>query len=192
MRVNYQTTHPGFVYDMTYAFSPTLLNELTLGTSGFEENQLYDQSELAKATKSSSGYNIGQLFPQNNPLNLLPAVSFGGVTNAAAFGYDSRFPMYDRTRQYSISDSITKVIGLHNLKFGADLKTANYLQAHSSSGLRRDRSRSERIQRTQTTAITPTPTHCRDCSTPTPSLRRGPTTIHAFMCWKNMVRISGG
>ena len=134
MRVNYQTTHPGLAYDLTYAFSPTLLNEVTVGTSGFGENQLYQASELAKATKSSSGYNIGQLYPANNPLNLFPAVSFGGITNAATFAWDSRFPMYDRTRQYSVTDSLTKILGTHNLKFGVDLKTDHYLQAHSSSG----------------------------------------------------------
>jgi outer membrane receptor protein involved in Fe transport len=134
LRVNYQTTHPNLAYDMTYAFSPTLLNEITVGTSGFGETQLYNKEDLVKATKSSSGYNVGQLYPQNNPMNLYPAVSFGGVSNAAAFGWDSRFPMYDRTRQYSLTDSLTKVLGPHNLKFGINLATDHYLQAHSSSG----------------------------------------------------------
>src|SRR5579884_12241 len=135
MRVNYQTTHPNLAYDMTYAFSPTLLNEITVGTSGFGETQLYNKSDLLKATKSSNGYNIGQLYPGNNPMNLFPAVSFGGISNAATFGWDSRFPMYDRTRQYSLTDSLTKVLGAHNLKFGINLATDHYLQAHSSSGI---------------------------------------------------------
>src|SRR6202012_1927499 len=110
LRVNYQTSHPNLAYDMTYAFSPTLLNEITVGTSGFGETQLYDKNDLLKATKTAGGHNIGQLYPQNNPMTLLPAASFGGVTNAATFGWDSRFPMYDRTRQYSLTDSVTKVL----------------------------------------------------------------------------------
>ncbi|MGB7189665.1 MAG: carboxypeptidase regulatory-like domain-containing protein [Acidobacteriaceae bacterium] len=134
MRVNYQTSHPNLAYDMTYAFSPTLLNELTIGTSGFGETQLYNNADLAKATKSANGYNIGQLYPANNSLNLLPAVSFGGVTDAATFAWDSRFPMFDRTRQYSLTDSITKIVGNHNMKFGINLATDHYLQAHSASG----------------------------------------------------------
>lgn len=135
LRVNYQTSHPNLAYDMTYAFSPTLLNELTIGTSGFGETQLYNKADLVKlATKNPNGYNLGQLFPSNNPLNLFPAVSFGGVSNAATFGWDSRFPMYDRTRSYELNDSITKILGLHSLKFGINLRTDHYLQAHSASG----------------------------------------------------------
>lgn len=135
MRVNYQTTHPNLAYDITYAFTPSLLNELTVGTSGFGENQLYSNSDLQKATKNASGYDIGQLYPSINPLNLLPAVTFGGVTNAATFGWDSRFPMYDRTREYTLNDNMTKIIGSHNTKFGINLATDHYLQAHSSSGI---------------------------------------------------------
>lgn len=135
MRVNYQTSHPNLAYDMTYAFSPTLLNELVIGTSGFGETQLYSNADLQKATKSASGYNISQLNPANNPLDLLPAVSFGGVTDAATYNWDSRFPMYDRTRQYQLTDSLSKSLGEHNLKFGVNLETDHYLQAHSSSGI---------------------------------------------------------
>ncbi len=135
MRVNYQTSHPNLAYDMTYAFTPTLLNELTVGTSGFGETQLYSQADLLKATKSPSGYNIGQLNAANNPLNLFPAVSFGGITDAATYGWDSRFPMYDRTRQYQVTDSVSKVLGEHNLKVGLNLETDHYLQAHSSAGV---------------------------------------------------------
>jgi len=134
MRVNYQTSHPNMAYDMTYAFSPTLLNELTVGTSGFGETQLYSNSDLKKAMKGATGYNLGQLVAANNPLNLLPAVSFGGISSAATYGWDSRFPMYDRTRQYQLTDSLSKALAAHNLKFGINLETDHYLQAHSSSG----------------------------------------------------------
>jgi outer membrane receptor protein involved in Fe transport len=134
MKVNYQTPRQNIGYDVTYMFSPTLLNEFIFGTSNFAENQIYEQSELLKATKSANGYNLGQIYPANNPMNLFPAVSFGGVTNAATFGWDSRFPMFDRTRWWSAADNLTKVLGNHNLKFGGDWATDSYLQAHSSSG----------------------------------------------------------
>jgi len=132
--VNYQTSHPNLAFDMTYAFSPTLLNELTLGTSGFGETQLYNKNDLQRAMKNADGYNLGQIYSDNNPLNLFPAVSFGGVSNAATFAWDSRFPMYDRTRRYSLADSLSKVLGQHNLKAGINLETDHYLQAHSASG----------------------------------------------------------
>ena len=134
MQVNYQTPRQNIGGDVTYAFSPTLLNEFIFGTSTFAENQIYNASELAKATKGASGYSLGQIYPSNNPPNLFPAVSFGGVTDAATYGWDSRFPMYDRTRWWSASDNLSKLLGAHNLKFGVDWATDHYLQAHSSSG----------------------------------------------------------
>lgn len=37
MRVNYRTTNPNFVYNLIYTFSPTVVNELNLGTAGWSE-----------------------------------------------------------------------------------------------------------------------------------------------------------
>jgi hypothetical protein len=118
--VNYQTPRQNVGYDMTYTFSPTLVNEVNFGTSTFEENQLYSKADLLKATKGASGYNLGQIYPSNNPLNLFPAASFGGISNAATFGWDSRFPMLDRVRYWGFSDNLTKIFGRHNLKFGVN------------------------------------------------------------------------
>ena len=137
MKVNYYTPRTNWVYDVTYTFSPTLLNELTIGHSSFTENQLYTQSQLALATKSSSGYNLSQIYSSNNPLNLLPAVSFGGnnSTNNPSYSWDSRFPMNDLAQVYELNDSLTKVLGAHNLMFGFQFLTGHYLQAHSSTGI---------------------------------------------------------
>lgn len=141
MKVNYQTPRQNIGYDLTYTFSPTLLNELNVGTSTFDENQLYDKSQLALATKNANGYSLGQIFPANNPLNLIPAMNFGsshGTKNSPSgknFGWDSRFPMLDRVRWWQVNDNITKILGNHNLKFGYNWATDNYLQAHSSSGI---------------------------------------------------------
>lgn len=137
MKVNYQTPRQNIVYDVTYTFSPTLLNEFNFGTSTFFENQLYSKPQLALATKNSSGYDLSQIFPANNPLNLYPAVNFGSshnTKNAPSYGWDSRFPMYDRVRWWQANDNLTKILGSHNLMFGFNWATDNYLQAHSSSG----------------------------------------------------------
>jgi Carboxypeptidase regulatory-like domain/TonB-dependent Receptor Plug Domain len=137
MRVNYQTPRQNVAYDMTYTFSPTLLNEFNFGYSTFFENQLYTNSQLALATKNPNGYDLAQIFPANNPLNLYPKVSFGSshnTKNSPSYGWDSRFPMYDRTWWWQANDNLTKVLGPHNLMFGFNWATDNYLQAHSSSG----------------------------------------------------------
>jgi len=127
MRVNYKTSNPNFVYNVIYTFSPTLVNELNVGTSGWSETQLYDPADLAKVTTSSTGFNLPPLYSGTNPLNLFPATSFG-PTNTANFGWDSRFPMADQVRAYSATDNVSKLIGRHTLKFGVDAQTDSYLQ----------------------------------------------------------------
>jgi hypothetical protein len=133
MRVNYKNTEPNFVYNITYSFSPTIVNELNLGTAGWSERQLYAASDLAKVTLSTSGFNLPSLYPDVNPLNLFPGVSFAGTSslqNAATYGWDSRFPMADQVRSYDATDNVTKIIGTHVLKFGVYAGTDAYLQVN--------------------------------------------------------------
>jgi len=130
---DYKTTAPNIALDATYTFTPTLVNEITLGTAGWSENNIYAKSQLDKLTKGASGYNLAQLFPKNNPLNLLPGVAWG-VSDSPNIKYDSRFPLQDQVRLYSITDSVSKVWGRHVLKFGIDLQTDSYLQSHAAAG----------------------------------------------------------
>ncbi|HZY62634.1 MAG TPA: carboxypeptidase regulatory-like domain-containing protein [Edaphobacter sp.] len=134
IRGNYRTTTPHFSFDVTYSFTPTLVNELSVGTGGTSENNIYAKEELAKITKSGNGYNLGQIYPANNPLNLIPGMAFGGVSSAATVKYDARFPLHDQGRLYSLTDSLTKVWGRHIIKVGIDLQKNHSLQAHHSSG----------------------------------------------------------
>ena len=126
--VNYRTTAPNFVVNVTYTLSPTLVNEVNLGTSGWSESQLYNSADLAKAQLNPNGYNVPALYPGVNPHNLLPSVSFGGVTNAPGLSWDYRFPMTDQIRAYSATDNVTKLLASHNLKFGVNGQTSTYLQ----------------------------------------------------------------
>ncbi len=126
--VNYQNAQPNYVLNVTYAFTPTLVNELNLGKANWDEHQYYSASDLAKAQMSSSGLNLPALYQGVNPLNLYPQTSFGGVTNAANFSWNYRFPMIDTIRAYTATDNVTKVLGPHTLKFGVDSGTSTYLQ----------------------------------------------------------------
>lgn len=128
MKVNYRTTNPNFAFNITYTFSPTLVNELNLGTAGWSETQLYNNADLGQVTLSSSGLDLPSLYAGVNPMNLFPGASFGGITDAATYKWDSRFPMADQVRTYSATDNITKIIGNHILKFGVDAQTDSYLQ----------------------------------------------------------------
>jgi hypothetical protein len=127
MKINYKTTNPNFVYNVIYTFTPTLVNEFNIGTSGWSETQLYDPADLAKVTLGANGFTLPSLYPGVNPMNLFPATSFG-PTSTANFGWDSRFPFADQVRAYSATDNVTMIWGNHTFKFGADAQTDSYLQ----------------------------------------------------------------
>lgn len=129
----YDTTNPNVGFNVTYLAGPTLVNELALGLSRWTEIQAISDSELAKLQKDKLGIKLGQKYLANNPLNVIPVASFGGVTGAASIGYDGRFPMDNYVSAFSISDSLTKVAGPHTVKAGVYWEKAEYLQRHHGS-----------------------------------------------------------
>ncbi len=102
--VDYSQTMPNLGANFTYTFSPTLVNELTIGMNLWTEDQKLSQKDLAALQRATYGINIKQSFPANNPLGLLPAMSFGGITSAATVSYDGRFPMVDDATALTFSD----------------------------------------------------------------------------------------
>ncbi len=131
----YDTTNPNLGFNVTYLFSPTLVNELSLGMSRWTEVQAISDEELSKIQKQTVGYTIGQIYPANNPLNVIPAISFSGLpySSVISSGYDGRFPMENYVNAFSISDGISKVFTKHTLKAGIYLELAEYLQRHHGS-----------------------------------------------------------
>jgi hypothetical protein len=127
----YDTTNPNVSFGATYFASPTLVNEFSAGFSRWTEDQNIDSSELAKIQKDQLGMSFGTFNPGLNPLNLVPAATFGGLPGTANIGYDGRFPMSNYVNAYSVSDSISKVAGPHTLKAGIYAEYAVYLQRHS-------------------------------------------------------------
>ncbi len=128
---NYQLTEPSYALNVTYTFrSRALVNEFNFGASAWNEYSKYNASDIAKVTLGANGFNLPSLYAGVNPLNLFPTVSFGGVTNAATYGWDSRFPFNDNVLNLSFSDGITKVVGPHCYKFGVDYETDTYLQTN--------------------------------------------------------------
>ncbi|HVV72323.1 MAG TPA: hypothetical protein VHI52_12635, partial [Verrucomicrobiae bacterium] len=134
LKVNYKLGEPNFVYNIAYSFTPTLVNEFNIGTAGWSEHQLYNKSDLAQVTLSSSGFNLPSLYSGVNPLNLYPATTFGLTTangaSAANYGWDSRFPMADQVRSFNATDKVTKVWGNHTFVVGIDAGTDAYLQVN--------------------------------------------------------------
>jgi hypothetical protein len=132
--VDYAQTMPQLGTRMTTIFSPTLINEATVGMNLWTEQQLLSDAGLKAYQRATYGINIPQTYPKNNPLSLLPAMSFGGVTSPAQVAYDGRFPMVDDSTKFTIADDLTKIVGGHEFKAGVRLERALYNQYHQAGG----------------------------------------------------------
>lgn len=132
-QVAYDTTNPNVGGNLTYTISPTLVNEFTMGTARWSEDQRFvDPADALKLQRKALGINIGQFHPENNPLNLVPGVSFGGVQSPPGIGFDGRFPMNNIVWSTSFSDGLSKIHKKHIMKFGIDVELGEYLQPHHS------------------------------------------------------------
>jgi hypothetical protein len=133
--VDYAQTMPNVGGTFTYIFSPTLVNETTVGLNLWTENQELTKEGLAAYQRATYGINIPQTYPSNNPLGLLPAMSFGGVNGTSAnISYDGRFPMVDDSTAISITEGLTKIWRNHQFKVGGTIQQVRYNQYHQAGG----------------------------------------------------------
>ncbi len=128
--VDYAQTMPNFGGTFTYIFTPTLINEFTAGLNLWTEQQLISEKQLSLLQRKTYGIDITQTYPQDNPLGLLPAMSFGGVSSPAQISFDGRFPMVDDSMAFSFSDNLTKTWRTHRFKAGFTVQHVQYNQYH--------------------------------------------------------------
>jgi len=132
--VDYQQTMPNLGANFTYIFSTTLVNEATFGLNLWTEDQLLTKDGIASYQRATYGINIPQSYPSDNPLGLLPAMSFGGVSSPAQISYDGRFPMVDDSTLFTFNDGLSKVWRNHLFKGGVHIEHAVYNQYHQAGG----------------------------------------------------------
>jgi hypothetical protein len=133
--VDYRQTMPNLGANFTYVFTPTLVNEATLGMNLWTETQPLSGTALSAYQRANYGINIPQSYPSDNPFGLLPAVAFGSaITNGVAITYDGRFPLDDNSTNWSFSDGLSKVAGRHVFKAGFHYEHVLYNQYHQAGG----------------------------------------------------------
>ncbi|MBY0506703.1 MAG: carboxypeptidase regulatory-like domain-containing protein [Bryobacteraceae bacterium] len=98
--------------------SPTIVNELNMNYSTRPLNNTIDDAALRSIQRDTIGFRAGQLNPANNPLNLIPNMSFGGVPNAVAVSMDSRTPLTTTHEIISFSNNFSKTFTKHTVKLG--------------------------------------------------------------------------
>ncbi len=115
----------------SHVFSPTTINELMFGyAQDYGPSDSFPGSSLASLQNNTYGFNTGQLNAASNPLNILPGMTFAGITNPPNVTYDGRFP-FDLSRYVTdVSDKFTHILGSHTLKAGITYERMRQYDGH--------------------------------------------------------------
>ena len=128
--VNYRLTGPNLGGTVTWVAAPTLVNEIIFGYGLWTENQVYRDAWLAEVQRDKLGINLPQIYPDQNPLKLIPSVTFGSTNigpNATTTAWEGRFPMADEADTWTFTDNLTKVWRNHQFKGGLQYEKVHYL-----------------------------------------------------------------
>lgn len=112
------TSHSG-VISATYIISPTAILEASTGVVPYRANgAALSQADLDRVNRVKSGVTVPQFHPEFNPMNLVPAATFSGITNPANVSYDNRFPLRGGSTLFTWSGTLTKTQAGHTFKAG--------------------------------------------------------------------------
>jgi hypothetical protein len=101
-----------------HIFNPTLIFEGRFVASRWTEGNHPSAAVVATRSRAGTGINLPQLDPQNNPLQILPQTTFGGVSNPANPTINSRYPITGTENVFIFNPELSKIAGPHTLKTG--------------------------------------------------------------------------
>jgi hypothetical protein len=103
----------------THILNPTTVLEAQVGISRWTEfGGPLSQTDMERLNRTKSGATIAQLWPGNNPDNLVPNATFAGITNPPNASLNVRFPLRGAETTYTASATLTNTRGRHTFKYG--------------------------------------------------------------------------
>jgi len=126
IETNFVGPATALVARLTATASPTLLNEFVFSYTTDHIVLTNTGTPNPNAWVRPSNFAAGSLFPGTSNGGALPGISvaggIGGVYGSSGFAEDAGFVpngAYNANPTYTFRDNITKIIGRHNLQFGA-------------------------------------------------------------------------
>lgn len=113
--------NPGYSWatGMTYVISPTMTNELNVGSSN---NSILIAYSTDAFSRTKSGVNLPVLYPNAVQRDYLPYFTFGGskIGNSpnGNVGNNGAGPFINFNTTYDVTDALSKVWNQHTFKFG--------------------------------------------------------------------------
>jgi hypothetical protein len=106
------------VLSVTHILTPKTILELSARVTRWTESgAAVDETYFQKLNRKNAGFNVPQLYPQNNPHNLLPNATFN-VTNSPNTSLNERFPLRGAETPVYTDAIVTRTQGPHVFKFG--------------------------------------------------------------------------
>lgn len=109
-----------FAVGATYIISPTMTNEINIGSS-HNANNFDEASQILRRT--TSGINLPVLYPNSVQNDFIPQLTFNGTRINASSGFGtSNAPFKAINTTIDIIDNLTKIWGTHTIKAGIYLQ----------------------------------------------------------------------
>lgn len=119
---SYEVKSFGVVNTLLHTFNRSTFGEVIVGVNWAQQSVSWlSQETLDKNDRTKVLPGLTQFFPEANPLNLVPNISFGGTNalpNTRGIGISNRFPFNAKNIIWNYSANVTKIAGSHNLKTG--------------------------------------------------------------------------
>ncbi len=133
VKSHYTFRDDGVTANWIHIFNPRLVNEAQVGVRhGTELGSPTSDEELARVQRVRSGFNVGQFFPQFNPLGIIPQATFG-VPGSANITYDGRYPLRGADTFITFDDNATYTLGAHTIKAGLYVERLRNYEGESGS-----------------------------------------------------------
>jgi hypothetical protein len=111
---------------------PEVVNEM-MGSFRRAREDIKD-ADFSPVSLNENGLGaLPQFYPAANARQIVPQVSFGGVTNGASISYDSRFPIFEGDNRGLFSATVSVAFAKHLVKVGFVYEYDNTQQSFASA-----------------------------------------------------------
>jgi hypothetical protein len=132
---HYQYGDDSLAVNYTRVWSPRIVSEFTAGVRHSTERE--DKDDFAavaqKGSRRGLGINLGYIFPgpSDNVFDLIPNITYTGVTNPTLVGFGTRFGLSGYDMGYTFTHATTVVFTRHTVKMGVFWNRALNMEARS-------------------------------------------------------------
>ena len=121
---------PGLATGGTYTLNPSTVLEFSAGLMALSiKVQPGGPKGWDAVDRTKLGVTIPQIYPANNPQNVVPSATFGGVSSAPSIGVRKDFPDNYYGPRSTLNVTLSKVYNSHTFKFGTFAEKHRYFRA---------------------------------------------------------------